>query len=343
MNGAIKVGAYALGLAVVFGGALGAGRVVGPIGEVAVETPHGAGHRGETATAAAPVSPGPATVPGGLQISQGGYTLLPETGEVKAGERADFRFSVIGPDGHPVTRFTTQHGKRLHFIVVRRDLTGFQHLHPVEKGDGIWSVPLTLPAAGEYRAFADFAPEGAGGMTLGMDLAAAGDYRPEPLPVPARTAEVGDYAVTLAGDLVPGRMSRLTLTVAKDGRPVTDLQPYLGAYGHLVALRDGDLAYLHVHPDGEPGDGRTAPGPGITFHAEVPSAGTYRLFLDFQHAGTVRTAEFTAATVPGVGGGSGTEPGEKADATPSPAPTPTGGRDAGGSDSDGHGADGHSH
>jgi hypothetical protein len=86
--------------------------------------------------------------------------------------------------------------------------------------------------------------------------------------------------------------------VSKDGRPVTDLQPYLGAYGHLVALRDGDLAYLHVHPDGTPGDGRTAAGPEIVFHAEVPSAGSYRLYLDFQHAGVVRTAEFTAIAGP---------------------------------------------
>jgi hypothetical protein len=78
--------------------------------------------------------------------------------------------------------------------------------------------------------------------------------------------------------------------------PVTDLQPYLAAYGHLVALREGDLAYLHVHPEGTPGDGKTAAGPGIGFVAEVPSAGGYRLFLDFQHDGVVRTAEFTVDT-----------------------------------------------
>ena len=81
--------------------------------------------------------------------------------------------------------------------------------------------------------------------------------------------------------------------MSRDGRPVTDLQPYLAAYGHLVALRQGDLAYLHVHPDGEPGDGRTEPGPGIVFHTTAPSAGTYRLYLDFKHGDVVRTAAFT--------------------------------------------------
>ncbi|MEV4748039.1 hypothetical protein AB0K21_16830 [Streptosporangium sp. NPDC049248] len=321
MNGAIRVGAYVVGLAVVFGGALGVGRVVGPVGGAVAEaapdaghsaepgaghatepgTGHDEGHDEKAGTARAPA------VPGGLQVSQGGYTLLPETDEVKVGKRTDFRFSVIGPDGHPVTGFTTQHDKKLHLIVVRRDLTGFRHLHPTQKG-GVWSVPLELPAAGEYRAFADFAPEGAEAMTLGMDLSVAGDYRPEPPAVPAETAKVGDYTVTLAGDLVPGRTSMLTLSIAKDGKPVTDLEPYLAAYGHLVALRDGDLAYLHVHPDGAPDDGRTAPGPDITFYAEVPSAGTYGLYLDFKHAGTVRTAVFTAATGPDPEAGGATAP-----------------------------------
>jgi hypothetical protein len=78
--------------------------------------------------------------------------------------------------------------------------------------------------------------------------------------------------------------------------PVTDLQPYLGAYGHLVALRSGDLAYLHVHPDGTPEDGSTRPGPDVVFYAAVPSAGTYHLYLDFKHQGVVRTAAFTVGT-----------------------------------------------
>jgi hypothetical protein len=102
--------------------------------------------------------------------------------------------------------------------------------------------------------------------------------------------------VHLDGDLSAGADARLTLSVERDGEPVTDLQPYLGAYGHLVALRAGDLAYLHVHPDGSPGDGTTQPGPDVVFYAAVPSAGTYHLYLDFKHHGVVRTAAFTVST-----------------------------------------------
>src|SRR4029453_4942885 len=95
-----------------------------------------------------------------------------------------------------------------------------------------------------------------------------GRCAPRPVPGPSRTTTVDGYTVTLAGDLVPGTASKLTLSVSRNGRPVPDLQPSLAAYGHLVALRDGDLAYLHVHPDGEPGDGRTPAGPDITFYPE---------------------------------------------------------------------------
>lgn len=90
----------------------------------------------------------------------------------------------------------------------------------------------------------------------------------------------------LGGGLGAGAASELTLSVARNGKPVTDLQPYLGSYGHLVALRSGDLAYLHVHPN------KGGPGPEVSFTATAPSNGTYRLFLDFKHDGTVRTAEF---------------------------------------------------
>jgi hypothetical protein len=240
-------------------------------------------------------------VPGGLQISQDGSTLEVLSGGMTAGTPTEFAFRVVGEDGHAVTRFATSHDKRMHLIVARRDLSGFQHVHPTMDPDGTWRVPLTLPAAGDHRVFADFKREGAAeNMTLGADVPVAGAYTPTPLPPAALTANVEDFTVTLSGKLTPGESSRLTLSITRAGVPVTDLEPYLAAYGHLVALRQGDLAYLHVHPDGVPGDGVTKPGPAIVFFAEVPSAGTYRLYLDFKHGDVVRTAAFTA-----VAGGHG--------------------------------------
>jgi hypothetical protein len=233
--------------------------------------------------------------PGGLSVSENGYTLELDSTILAAGVQP-VGFRVIGPDGQAVTEFVPEHDKELHFIAVRRDTAGFQHVHPVRDEKGTWSVELTLEP-GDWRFFADIHPVGHNGtMTLGIDVAVAGPYDPRPLPEATGIARIGEYAVTLDGELLPGETSELTLTVSRNGRPVTDLQPYLAAYGHLVALRVGDLGYLHVHPEGEPGDGTTAPGPEIAFMAVAPTAGTYRLYLDFQHDDVVRTAEFTVRT-----------------------------------------------
>ncbi|GAA0467059.1 hypothetical protein Aca07nite_71580 [Actinoplanes capillaceus] len=318
MNTAIKLGGFGAGLAAVFTAALGLGSAF-PVSTPATPTP--AAHSDPTGTEPAR-NTAAAQPPAGLQISQDGYRLTLLNSSLPAGVPQPFRFQITGPDERPVTDYVTSHDKDLHLIVVRRDLSGFQHLHPQRAADGTWSTSLTVPAAGQYRIFADFQPAGHEGLTLGADVPAAGDYQPTPLPATARTVTVDGYTVTLTVDLTPGGSSPLTLSVSKAGRLATDLQPYLGAYGHLVVLRDGDLAYLHVHPDGSPGDGRTTAGPKIAFHTEVPSAGAYRLYLDFQHDGKVRTAEFTAVT-----------------ATPDSALTPTSATPG----PSRHGTDGHTH
>jgi hypothetical protein len=332
MNTPTRVAAFAVGLAAVFAAAVGVGTAAGPVGAVSTSSAaepagHDAGHTDPSTTDPAAAE---AHLPGGLMVSQDGYTLDLAQRQLPATATAPLQFRILGPDGEPVTRYTTAHGKDLHLIAVRRDLTGFQHVHPRLDSSGTWSVPLDLSDAGVYRVFADFTPaDRDDNLTLGADLSVAGDYAPDPLPATSRTAEVDGYTVTLDGALEPGREAELTLTVSKAGRPVTDLQPYLEAYGHLVALRDRDLAYLHVHPAGSPDDGTTEPGPAITFYATVPSAGNYRLFLDFRHGDRVRTAAFT------VTAGTTDRPQERA-ATSSPA-RPTGPSASEPEDGHGHG------
>ncbi|MEX1079151.1 MAG: hypothetical protein WED09_08600 [Homoserinimonas sp.] len=232
-----------------------------------------------------------ATPPGGLSVSEHGYTLVLDSTIFFSG-RQKVAFRVVDPDGQALTEFVPVHGKELHFIAIRRDMTGFQHVHPVMDEVGTWSIHLDL-VPGDWRFFADFQPHPHETMTLGIDASVAGIYEPHPLPEPVRIAQIGGYTVTLAGELSAGNPSELTFDVTLDTQSVTTLEPYLGAYGHLVALRSGDLAYLHVHPQGEPGDGTTRPGPKVSFFVTAPSAGLYRLHLDFQHEGTVHSAHFT--------------------------------------------------
>ncbi|MFJ1795407.1 hypothetical protein [Kitasatospora griseola] len=292
MNTALKVAVFASGLALAFGAAYGVGHAVGSTPAPAADR----AHRAHGATAAPEEHGGghEEHPVGGLQISDRGYTLSLDRPVVPAAGPTELSFRVLAPDGKPLTAYQPAHEKELHLIIASRDLTDFQHVHPVRAADGTWSVPATIAKAGDYRVFADFVPAaGTESLTLGADLHASGDYRPAALPQTGRSVTVDGYTVTLAGDLTAGRAGRLAFTVSKDGRPVDDLDPYLAAYGHLVVLRAGDLGYLHVHPDGEPGDGVTEPGPEVDFTATAPSAGEYRLFLDFQHAGAVHTAAFT--------------------------------------------------
>ncbi|OKJ16900.1 hypothetical protein [Kitasatospora sp. CB01950] len=308
MNTALKVAVFASGLALAFGAAYGVGHAVGR-----TPTP-AAGHAHDTAGhAAQDEHAGHDDHPvGGLQVSDRGYTLSLDRTIVPAAGPTGLSFRVLAPDGRPLTAYKPAHEKELHLIVASRDLTSFQHLHPVRAADGTWTVPADIAKAGDYRLFADFVPAAeTESLTLGADLHATGDYRPATLPQTGRSVTVDGYTVTLTGDLAAGKAGRLAFAVSKDGRPVDDLDPYLAAYGHLVVLRAGDLGYLHVHPDGEPGDGVTEPGPEVDFTATAPSAGDYRLFLDFQHAGTVHTAAFTLTAGAGAG----------ADNAPTPAPT----------------------
>jgi hypothetical protein len=224
----------------------------------------------------------------GLRSSAQGYALEVLTPSLPPHVPAELRFRILGPDDAPVTAYRDRHERPLHLIVVSRDLVDFRHVHPVLGDDGTWAVELGSLDAGRYRAFADFAAADGPELTLGHDLAVGDEQARRPLPAPATTAEVDGYQVELTGTPTAGGQSEVTLIVRRDGQPVADLEPYLGALGHLVAIRASDLAYLHVHPlDGQGGPGE------VTFAVEAPSAGPYRLFFDFSHGGVVRTADFT--------------------------------------------------
>jgi hypothetical protein len=222
----------------------------------------------------------------GLATEANGYTFAPVTAMFPLGRAAAFQFRVLDARGEPIRHFDLDGGVRMHLIVVRRDFASYHHVHPEIQPDGSWSAPLELSAPGVYRAFVDF--EVAGRKTvLGHDVFVGGEFTPQGLPTPSTTEATDGYFVTLAhGDLRAGEESELRFQVSRGEQP-EPLEPYLGYRGHMVALRDGDLSYSHVHPqqNGERGE--------ILFHAELPSDGKYRLFLQFKAAGVVHTAPFT--------------------------------------------------
>lgn len=311
MNTAARLGLFAAGAAAVFTVALVAAPLVIPADASAAwtsneedhmdtnEPGHGGGHAGAAASA---------DDPRGLAVSYGGYTLTDLTAPAVAGERDAIEFRLTDAAGEPVTDYEISHDKALHLIVVRTDGAGFRHVHPETDGDGGWSVPFDFDAAGTYRVFADFVPTGHDEtVTLTSTVEVGGAFAPEPRTDDVATSTVDGVTVEVDGELVAGGESELTFTVSRDGMPVTTLEPYLGAYGHLVALRQGDLAYMHVHPMGEPGDGVTEPGPEISFMATAPTAGRYLLYLDLQLDGVVRSVPFVLTATAGSTDAAGSE------------------------------------
>ncbi|MFC4139758.1 MULTISPECIES: hypothetical protein [unclassified Microbacterium] len=229
----------------------------------------------------------------GTSLSRDGYLLTEVGAPATAGETGTLSFTIRDADGTPVTAFAQSHGRALHLIVVRTDGTGYRHLHPeLDAASGVWSTTVTWDAAGSYRLFADATPLGADGVTLTRTIDVEGDLRPAKHRGERRHVTVDGIEVHLDGTLRTGDGGVLTATVSEHGHPVQRLEPYLGAYGHLVALREGDLAYLHVHALGETPAAGDLSGPEVAFHASAPTAGRYFLFLDFQVDGRVRTASF---------------------------------------------------
>ncbi|SBW28752.1 hypothetical protein FDG2_5950 [Candidatus Protofrankia californiensis] len=128
-------------------------------------------------------------------------------------------------------------------------------------------------------------------LVLSQQLAVAGDSSTTPLPPASTTTQVDGYILTLAGEVMAGAAHTLTVTVSKDGSPVTDLQPYLDTYAHLSAFHEGDLALAHLHPMGATSG--AGGGPTLSFEAMLPKAGSWRLFVQFQTAGVLHTAAVT--------------------------------------------------
>ena len=247
-----RVALFVAGLAGVFLAALLVGRAL-DVGERTVAQEHGEG--GHASAEAA-----------GVSLEQDGYRLVAERDTLVAGRGEPYVFRILDPDGDVLRDYDIEHERRLHLIVAGREPEApFLHLHPRQRADGAWTVPLELPWAGSYRVFADFTTGGER-RTLGIDVVGTGG------PLPHAWWD-SIYVVELSeqGD-------RLTFDVRDDTGPV-ETQPYLGAGGHLVVLREGDLAYVHAHAEEDE----------LAFDVPFPGEGRYRLYLQFKVGGAVVT------------------------------------------------------
>lgn len=232
---------------------------------------------------------------------------------IEAGKPVQLVFAMKDAPGKAVKHFDIVHEKPLHLIMVSKDLSWFAHEHPTANPDGTFSFAFTFPAGGEYTLFSDFTPAGGGLQVVPTTLAVTGTAPTATALAPDadKPAAVEGYSVALntGGPVTIGGSTAMSYTINRDGKPVTDLQPYLGAMGHLVIISDGRAEYVHAHPAEHGGHSHDpkAPmtgGPTVRFDAHFTKPGLYKSWAQFQRGGQVFTVPFTfkvrAATKPGA-------------------------------------------
>ena len=196
-------------------------------------------------------------------------------------------------NGKPIKEFEAEHTKLMHLIVVSKDLSYFDHIHPEYLGFGKFEITTQVPSGGDYLFIADTVPKDQGKSTLKNWMFAEG---PEPAPVPltvdkSLTKVVEGKEITLSFDKELKAETDLKLTFhiadAATKKPIEDLEPYLGAVGHTVIIDQNAEEYLHVHPSDE-----EARGPNAVFETKFPYKGKYKIWNQFQHQGKVITVSY---------------------------------------------------
>jgi hypothetical protein len=231
----------------------------------------------------------------GLDATVNGYTLSTVQATAMSGMSMPVTFTITN-NGKPVTKFDAEQTKLMHFYLIRSDLSGFQHLHPTMAADGTWTVTPSEVSAGTYRVYVQFVPhadasDGALVLSREFSVAGANATKSAALPAPSTTTTVDGYTVSLTGTPMAGTEVPLTIMITRDGKAVTDLQPYLDTYAHVTAIHAGDLAFAHLHPSGTANGNHG--GPSLTVNADLAESGIYRVFIQFQTAGTLHTAAVT--------------------------------------------------
>lgn len=217
-----------------------------------------------------------------------------------AGEAVDLeiRVRLAGSfEQREVVDFDIQHEKPMHLFVVSEDLADFAHEHPEPAGPGVFRLSHRFARPGRYRIFVDVAPRGAGAQVLSTTLSVGGAAPAGPPAGPRAAADTRAALVLPEGGVPAGRTVTVIamLTDAK-GRPVRDLEPWLGAMGHLLLVHQDAATFAHAHPDdrerGVGKDGR------LPFLVRLPRLGSYKGWLQVQRKGKVETIELALEAVP---------------------------------------------
>jgi hypothetical protein len=233
--------------------------------------------------------------------------ITTEPRAVKAGQKTRFKISVLHPlTGDQVKDFAEVHDRLFHLFIVSRDMTQFFHEHPTLEKDGTLTIEHVLPNPGQYVLFSDFMPVGGGPQMVATPIITAGyegdilSQLPNLKPDTSFVKTANGTRLELQIDatkLIAGEEADIPIHFSdeKTEQPVTNLQRYLGAFGHAMMLSEDMTEHVHAHPE-QMLEGTTVTeggGPDLVFHALFPKPGHYRIWLQFQRNNVLSTVPFT--------------------------------------------------
>ena len=241
------------------------------------------------------------TSEGHQPVIQGQRSYEPEitsdTTDIKPNQPTKFSYKIKIDKGEVLKNYEIAHEKIMHFIVVRKDLQNFQHLHPdFNQAIGEFTVNIDFPSEGVYRVFPDFTPGEDNPQKIpvtvyhDIDVGDRDRYKAQPVvPDTQPKKTVGEYQISydFPAEIMMRNEITYSLTVEKNGQPVTNLEKYLGALGHSVILKEGSLDFIHTHAEEI-----STKGPKIKFSTSFPEEGSYKIFTQFQHEGKVVTTDY---------------------------------------------------
>ncbi len=234
---------------------------------------------------------------------------------IRPGQLTTIGYKIVNDKNEVVKDFTVAHEKIMHFILVRKDLQHFQHLHPdFNEQTGEFIVKVTFPADGPYQLYPDFTPTDENPQKLpvtesfDLNVGDVSKYQSRTTtPDTATSKTVGGLTVDYFFGSTPRVGSQLDygLTISDpNSDEQVQLETYLGAMGHSVILKEGSLDFIHTHALGmemEGMEGMTAAEHAghqgepdtVDFSTTFSEPGTYKIFTQFQYKSKVYTSEYT--------------------------------------------------
>jgi hypothetical protein len=235
------------------------------------------------------------------------------------------------------------HNHLMHlFLISTPGMDGMWHLHPERAEGGAFVDYLPNMPAGHYQVFADVVDNAGFPWTLvgQLDLPqiagkplAGDDSTWTGLALAAHPSDASVAPLAGGGRIVwekgIGPLMANTATVFKfriedkEGKPSTEMEPYMGMAGHAEFVSSDMGVFAHIHPAGSASmaalelanagaTGRAGPldrsmpsgiampmaagslEPEVSFPYGFPKPGEYRIFVQVKRAGRVETGVFDA-------------------------------------------------